>query len=52
MGPGTTDANWLDTVKSKLADWNRNVNGRFVQAETALKDGLVRYYGFTEENFK
>ena len=52
VGAGTTDANWLDTVKSKLADWNRNVNGRFVQAETALKDGLVRYYGFTEENFK
>lgn len=51
VGVGTTDANWLDTVKAKLADWNTNINARFVKAETNLKDGLVKYYGYTPEDF-
>ena len=51
LGVSTTDANWLDTVKAKLADWNVNINARFVKAETALKEGLVKYYGLTEADF-
>jgi len=52
LGVGSTDANWLDTVKAKLSDWNEAINARFVKAETGLKDGLIKYYGFTEEAFK
>lgn len=50
-GAGTTDANWLDNVKAKLADWNVTINARFVQAETDLKNGLMKYYGMTEADF-
>ena len=52
LGVGSTDANWLDTVKSKLPDWNESINARFVKAETALKDGLVKYYGYTGADFE
>ena len=52
LGVGSTDANWLDTVKSKLPDWNESINARFVKAETALKDGLAKYYGYTGADFE
>lgn len=51
-GVGTTNASWLDNVKARLADWNVNINARFVEAETAIKDGLKTYYGFTDADFK
>ncbi len=47
-----TDPNWLDEVKSKLPDWNTNINQRFVEADNQLREGLKSYYGFTDENFK
>lgn len=47
-----TDPNWLDQVKSKLPDWNAKINERYLLAEQQLKDGLVEFYGFTDENFK
>ena len=52
LGVGSTDANWLDTVKAKLSDWNEAINARFVKAEKGLRDGLIKYYGFTEDAFK
>ena len=52
LGVGTTDANWLDTVKAKLGDWNETINARFVKAEGKLKEGLMKYYGLTEEELK
>lgn len=51
-GAGSADANWLDNVKARLADWNTAINARFVIAETSLKEGLTKYYGLTEEDFK
>jgi len=51
-GAGSTDANWIDNVKARLTDWNTNINKRFVEAETAIKDGLKNYYGFTDADFQ
>lgn len=51
-GAGSTEANWLDNVKARLGDWNKNINDRFVIAETALKDGLKNYYGLTDADFQ
>ncbi len=51
-GAGATEANWVDNVKAKLADWNEKINARFVTAENTLKEGLIKYYGFTEASFK
>ncbi len=50
-GAGTTEANWLDNVKAKLGDWNEKINARFAEAEATLKDGLVKYYGYTDASF-
>ncbi len=50
-GVGSTNASWLDNVKAKLSDWNTTINGRFVEAEKAIKDGLKNYYGFTDADF-
>ncbi len=47
-----TDPNWLDQVKSKLPDWNKVINERYVLAEVQLRDGLKEFYGFTDDNFK
>lgn len=47
-----TDPNWLDQVKSKLPDWNAKINERYILSEQQLKDGLVEFYGFTDESFK
>lgn len=51
-GAGSADANWLDNVKARLSDWNTAINNRFVIAETSLKEGLTKYYGLTEADFK
>ncbi|MBE5950974.1 MAG: hypothetical protein E7260_05170 [Lachnospiraceae bacterium] len=51
-GAGTTEPNWIDNVKARLADWNKNINNRFVQAETELKNGLKTYYGLTDADLK
>lgn len=47
-----TDANWLDQVKAKLPDWNKNINERFVLADQQLREGLKEFYGFTDDSFK
>ncbi len=47
-----TDANWLDQVKSKLPDWNKTINERYILSDTQLRDGLKEFYGFADDNFK
>lgn len=51
-GVGSANASWLDNVKARLSDWNTAINGRFVIAETELKEGLKQYYGMTDADFK
>ena len=51
-GVDVTEANWLDNVKARLADWNEVINARFVQADDGLRSGLTKYYGFTDADFK
>ncbi len=46
-GVGKTDPAWLDTTKSKLADWTELANARFAKGEETLKQGLSDYYGVT-----
>lgn len=50
-GARRTDPNFVDSVKSKLPDWNKKFNERFKEAEQALRDSLVKYYGFKESDF-
>lgn len=49
-GAHPTDPNWVDNVKAKLGDWNEKINARFDTSENALKEGLIKYYGYTEES--
>ena len=51
-GVDVTEANWLDNVKARLSDWNETINARFVQADETLRDGLKKYYGLTDADFK
>lgn len=50
-GAARTDANFADSVKSRLSDWNTAINQRFVDAEQGLRDALVEYYGYTDDDF-
>ena len=50
-GADVTDANWLDNVKARLADWNTAINARFEESAQNIKDGLKKYYGFTDSDF-
>lgn len=43
--PRRTDTNWVDTVLSKLPQWNTAMNSRYVQADNALRLGLIQFYG-------
>lgn len=52
VGVAVTDANWLDTVKANLPDWNTKINERFKTAEESLVNGLKTYYGFTDADFQ
>ena len=51
-GVDVTDAGWLDNVLARLSDWNENINARFVESEQSIKDGLTKYYGFTDADFQ
>lgn len=46
------EANWADSVKAKLADWEETCNGRITTAQDQLKDALKKYYGYTDEQLK
>ena len=50
-GAGPLDPNWVDNVKARLGDWNEKINARFDTAENSLKEGLVKFYGYTEDSF-
>ncbi len=52
VGANLTDANWLDTVKANLPTWNKKINDRFEIAAQSVVDGLKKYYGFTDADFK
>ena len=51
-GAWMTDPDWVDNVKSKLADWNETCNKRIEKATTQLQDALKKYYGFTDDKFQ
>ena len=50
-GSYQTEPDWLNNVKSRLADWNTTINTRFATAQTQLQDALKQYYGFTDADF-
>ena len=47
-GAWMTDKNWADSVKSKLADWNKTINKRIKKADAEFKTALKKYYGNTK----
>ena len=49
--PRRTDANWVDTVLSKLPQWNTLFNQRYALVDTSLRQALQTYYGKTESDF-
>ena len=49
--PRRTDTNWVDTVLAKLPDWNTAVNNRYTQADAALRQGLIQFYGKEASDF-
>lgn len=51
-GAARTDANFADSVKSRLADWNSDINERFEDAVELLQDALIEYYGFEDSDFE
>ncbi|MCR5836564.1 MAG: hypothetical protein K6G88_08650 [Lachnospiraceae bacterium] len=51
-GSYQTEPDWVSNVKSRLVDWNKTINGRFVTAQEQLKEALKQYYGFTDDQFK
>lgn len=51
-GAARTDANFADSVKSKLADWNTDINDRFEEAEELLRDAMKEFYGFEDKDFE
>ena len=51
-GTWQTDPDWVDNVKSRLADWNTAMNKDLEAATEQLKESLKEYYGFTDADFK
>lgn len=44
-GAWFTDKNWADSVKSRLADWDENINKKIDVADKQLKEALKELYG-------
>jgi hypothetical protein len=44
VGATRTDANWLDNVKARMPDWNRQFNERWAKVYAELDDAIERYY--------
>lgn len=51
-GAMRTDANFADSVKSKLPDWDEDINQRFEEAEELLRDAMKEYYGYEDSDFE
>lgn len=49
--PRRTDANWLSTVLTKLAEWNIRINERFTLSVNELQAALIEFYGMEESDF-
>ena len=43
-GVRRTDANWLDTIKARMPDWNREINERFERVFAETDDAIARFY--------
>ncbi|MDR0292840.1 MAG: hypothetical protein LBH95_01645 [Oscillospiraceae bacterium] len=43
-GARRTDANWIDNIKARMPDWNREFNERWVNEFKAIDDALNKYY--------
>jgi hypothetical protein len=50
-GVTKADANFVDTILGNLAAWNESSNERFAQSFAEMEQGLITYYGWTEEDF-
>ncbi len=46
------DANFTDTILGNLSTWNDLTNARFQESFDDLKQGLMTYYGYKEEDFE
>lgn len=46
------DANFIDTIIGNLGEWSELANERFAESYADMEEGLVRYYGYKEEDFE
>lgn len=51
-GPYRFEAGWTAAVLAKLAQWNTDINARYIIVEADLRAGLIEFYGKTEEDFQ
>lgn len=51
-GPLRHEAGWTAAVLAKLAQWNTDINARFVTVEADLRAGLKEFYGKTDADFE
>lgn len=45
-----TDKNWVDNVKSRLADWDKSINQRLATAKEQLNTAIKENYNFETNN--
>ncbi len=50
--PMRHEAGWTAAVLAKLAQWNTDINARYVTVEADLRAGLKEFYGKTDEDFQ
>jgi hypothetical protein len=43
-GARRTDANWIDNMKARMPDWNRDFNERFERVFAETDDAIARFY--------
>jgi hypothetical protein len=43
-GARRTDANWLDNIKARMPDWNKEFNDRWAKAFVEIEDAIGKYY--------
>ncbi len=46
------DADFVNTILGNLATWNEDANARFAESFEGMQEGLIRFYGYTEEDFQ
>jgi len=50
--PMRHEAGWTAAVLAKLAQWNTDINARYVTVEADLRAGLKEFYGKTDADFE